>query len=289
MEIARSMAQAYPSVPVATQQELAQARATWIQYAQAWGALELEQKQEFVYFVLAIYAGEEDAAQALGLNAGGGRKWLRRRRHLWRVQAHQSKLRGLGLLGVGGLRGLHVRGRVRLRGLQPDDQKLRLQPMTPPARRPGALRRIVSGGQTGVDRAALDAALAADFPCGGWCPRGRKAEDGPIPARYPLRETSSDVTIERTRRNAEESDATLILTLGRTDRGTRATARHLDVIGKPHLAIDPGREPDPARVMRWLVEGGVGTLNLAGPRESRAPGIQAAARAYLDRLLAATI
>ena len=72
MEIARSMAQAYPSVPVATQQELAQARATWTQYAQAWGTLALEQKQEFVYFVLAIYAGEEAAAQALGLNAGGG-------------------------------------------------------------------------------------------------------------------------------------------------------------------------------------------------------------------------
>ena len=161
--------------------------------------------------------------------------------------------------------------------------------MTPPARRPGTLRRIVSGGQTGVDRAALDAALAADFPCGGWCPRGRKAEDGPIPSRYPLRETASDATIERTRRNAEESDATLILTLGRMDRGTRATARHLDAIGKPHLAIDLGREPDPARVMRWLAEEGVGTLNLAGPRETSAPGIHAAARAYLDRLLAAAM
>lgn len=72
MEIAQRMAQAYPSVPVETQQELAQARALWTQYARAWGTLALEQKQEFVYFVLSVYAGEEAAAQALGLNAGGG-------------------------------------------------------------------------------------------------------------------------------------------------------------------------------------------------------------------------
>lgn len=161
--------------------------------------------------------------------------------------------------------------------------------MTRLERFPGTLRRIVSGGQTGVDRAALDAALAAGFPCGGWCPKGRKAEDGPIPARYPLRETASATTLERTRQNAEESDATLILTLGSMDRGTRATARHLDAFGKPYLTIDLGREPAPARVLCWLAEEGISTLNLAGPRESRAPGIHAAARAYLDRLLAAAI
>ena len=162
--------------------------------------------------------------------------------------------------------------------------------MTPPGpaptRGPATLRRFVSGGQTGVDRAALDAALGAGFPCGGWCPKGRKAEDGPIPERYPLRETPSDAYIERTRRNAEASDATLILTLGRMDRGTRATARHLDAIGHPYLLVDLGLEADPARVVGWLAKESVSTLNLAGPRESRAPGIHAAARAFLDRLLA---
>ena len=77
------------------------------------------------------------------------------------------------------------------------------------------LRRIVSGGQTGVDRAALDVGLAWGLPIGGWCPRGRTAEDGPIPARYPLRETESAKYDVRTRRNVRDSDGTLILTARR--------------------------------------------------------------------------
>ena len=76
------------------------------------------------------------------------------------------------------------------------------------------VRQIISGGQTGVDRAALDVALDAGLPCGGWCPRGRRAEDGPIVAQYPLMETDSPDYQMRTRRNVEDADATLILTLG---------------------------------------------------------------------------
>src|SRR5947199_5509021 len=82
---------------------------------------------------------------------------------------------------------------------------------------------IVSGGQTGVDRAALDVALELGLPCGGWCPRGRRAEDGPIPAHYPLCETRSPIYPVRARWNVRDSDATLILTRGRADRGTALT------------------------------------------------------------------
>ncbi|MEZ6054758.1 MAG: putative molybdenum carrier protein, partial [Planctomycetaceae bacterium] len=82
---------------------------------------------------------------------------------------------------------------------------------------------IVSGGQTGVDRAALDVGLDLDLPCGGWCPRGRKAEDGPIDERYPLKETESAKYDVRTRRNVRDSDGTLVLTVGDPIGGTALT------------------------------------------------------------------
>ena len=85
------------------------------------------------------------------------------------------------------------------------------------------VERIVSGGQTGVDRAALDVAIELGVPCGGWCPRGRKAEDGPIAARYPLRETNSVSYRVRTERNVRESDGVLILTWGPPREGTALT------------------------------------------------------------------
>jgi predicted Rossmann-fold nucleotide-binding protein len=74
------------------------------------------------------------------------------------------------------------------------------------------IKRIISGGQTGVDRAALDVALELGIPCGGWCPKGRLAEDGSIDLRYPLKETNSSEYRERTEKNVEDSDGTLILT-----------------------------------------------------------------------------
>lgn len=84
--------------------------------------------------------------------------------------------------------------------------------------------RIVSGGQTGVDRAALDVALTLGLPCGGFCPRGRRAEDGPIAPEYPLVETPTDDYAERTLRNVRSTDATLLLVDGAMDPGTRLTA-----------------------------------------------------------------
>jgi hypothetical protein len=145
--------------------------------------------------------------------------------------------------------------------------------------------KIVSGGQTGVDRGALDAAIALDIPHGGWCPNGRKAEDGRIPDRYQLRETDSPEYFVRTQQNVLDSDATLILTRGRISGGTELTLRLAERHRRPRLVVDLDSSPDPAEVRRWLEEHRVETLNVAGPRESQNPGISDMAREFLVRLL----
>lgn len=150
-----------------------------------------------------------------------------------------------------------------------------------------ALMRIVSGGQSGVDRAALDAALAIGLPIGGWCPAGRWAEDGPIDARYPLLETASDDPAERTRLNIRDSDATLILAPGgRADGipdGTALTEAEAPRLGRPFLTLDPS--PDTLETaVDWLARYAVHTLNVGGPRESSVPGIYARAYAFLTQL-----
>ena len=127
---------------------------------------------------------------------------------------------------------------------------------------------IISGGQTGVDRAALDAALELGIPCGGWCPKGRKAEDGPIPERYPLKETDSSSYPVRTEMNVRDSDGTLILTWGRPTGGTALTIRLARRHGKPCLVVDLKKPPDPSSLRAWLEKKQIGVLNVAGPRES---------------------
>ncbi|MBI5015831.1 MAG: putative molybdenum carrier protein [Deltaproteobacteria bacterium] len=148
-----------------------------------------------------------------------------------------------------------------------------------------AIERIVSGGQTGVDRAALDAALSLEIPCGGWCPRGRRAEDGPIPARYPLRETPTARYSERTEWNVRDSDGTLVLHRGRLGRGTQLTLRMAAASARPLLVLDLSESPDPAQVGRWAIARGVRVLNVAGPRESDAPGLHGEAARFLTEAL----
>lgn len=147
------------------------------------------------------------------------------------------------------------------------------------------VEKIVSGGQTGVDRAALDVALAADYQCGGWCPKGRRAMDGRIPARYPLRETESADYRERTEWNVRDSDATLVLTRKPLRGGTAYTVLLAKRMAKPHVIVDLTSPTDPAKIRAWLLAHHVHTLNVAGPREQSAPGIYAAAVAYLEELL----
>jgi hypothetical protein len=148
--------------------------------------------------------------------------------------------------------------------------------------------RIVSGGQTGVDRGALDAALSSDAPAGGWCPAGRRAEDGRIPARYPLRETAAGGYAERTARNVADSDGTLVLTFGAPRGGTAFTVRCCEDAGRALLIIDaasvtPDRAADLAA--RFVREHGLRALNIAGPRESEAPGARDYAFAAVRTLL----
>jgi hypothetical protein len=149
---------------------------------------------------------------------------------------------------------------------------------------PTRIERLVSGGQTGVDRGALDAALDLGIPHGGWCPRGRAAEDGVIPARYQLRETESPQYPVRTEQNVIDSDGTLVLTIGAPSGGTAYTVDMARRHAKPLLVIDLDAL-DPEAIMSWLRGEEIAVLNVAGPRESKRPGIAARVRACLRELL----
>jgi hypothetical protein len=145
--------------------------------------------------------------------------------------------------------------------------------------------KIVSGGQTGVDRAALDVALELGIPCGGWCPHGRRAEDGPIDQRYPLRETEAVVYPVRTRWNVRDSDGTLILTRGQPDRGTALTRDIAERLGKPLMVVDLNETVRADVLRKWVEHHRIGVLNVAGPRESSRPGIYVEAHDMLRRWL----
>jgi hypothetical protein len=147
------------------------------------------------------------------------------------------------------------------------------------------LQKIVSGGQTGVDRAALDAALAHDVSAGGWCPKGRRAEDGPIPERYPLEETPSEAYEQRTAWNVRDSDGTLIITDGTLEGGTALTMREATRQGRAVLHVRTS-DPVPVEMIRaWGEDHDVRVLNVAGPRAGEVDGIYDRARAILDGFL----
>jgi hypothetical protein len=137
-----------------------------------------------------------------------------------------------------------------------------------------AMLKIVSGGQTGVDRAALDAAIKAGVAYGGWCPAGRRAEDGAIPARYDLAETPSDDYSERTEWNVRDSDGTLIvLPDGVASAGTALTKNLCDKYTRPVIVVSLLDLDNVSRLEDWMRTQHIKTLNIAGPRESESPGI----------------
>jgi hypothetical protein len=147
------------------------------------------------------------------------------------------------------------------------------------------LTKVISGGQTGVDRAGLDSAHQAGILIGGYCPKGRKAEDGTIPERYPLEELTSAQYTVRTEKNVTESDGTLILNKGVLSTGTRLTHEYTVKHGKPHLIVQLEEPIDPADVMLWIRGENIHILNIAGPRESKVPeGIYNDALLYLNQV-----
>lgn len=148
--------------------------------------------------------------------------------------------------------------------------------------------RIVSGGQTGADRAALDAARGLGCPYGGWLPAGRKTEEGPLPPCYQLREIHSGSYRERTEQNVIDSDGTLIVSHGTLAGGSLLTRQLAQKHGRPHLHVDLDTlSPDEALMATaaWIRQKKIGVLNVAGPRASGDPAIYAAVKSLVTELL----
>ncbi len=156
--------------------------------------------------------------------------------------------------------------------------------------------QVVSGGQTGVDRAALDAAIHIGIAHGGWCPKGRRAEDGRIADVYLLRETESRNYAVRTEQNVIDSDATLVLYRQILSGGTELTVKFANRHRRRCHMVDLGGfeqwdqdqlEHSIESAKNWIVDNGIRVLNVAGPRESTSRGIGKAAEAFLVRLFEA--
>ncbi|HEX4086999.1 MAG TPA: putative molybdenum carrier protein [Chthoniobacteraceae bacterium] len=134
--------------------------------------------------------------------------------------------------------------------------------------------KIISGGQTGVDRAALDAALALWAECGGWCPAGRFDEDGTIPERYPVKELKEGGYKQRTIQNIADADGTLIFYFGELEGGTEETVYRCIKLRRPYKLIDGSEVSVPRAVTiarEWIWKREIRTLNVAGPRASKYP------------------
>ena len=148
------------------------------------------------------------------------------------------------------------------------------------------IAKIVSGGQTGADRGGLDAAIYCELPYGGWVPKGRRAEDGTVPADYgDLRETGSPDYLARTEANVVDSDATLVLACGLPKGGSMRTCAFAQKHSRPHFVVNLAADRKTATdlIVDWLASMPLreGVLNVAGSRESKVPGIQAATQAVL--------
>jgi len=149
--------------------------------------------------------------------------------------------------------------------------------------------QIVSGGQTGADRAGLDWAIENRIPHGGWCPKGRRAEDGPISERYLLQETPSDDYAQRTEWNVRDSDGTVIFSISRKLKGgSKTTLEFARKLQRPvlHLSKEGAREPPEKELLHFLKNHSIKTLNIAGPRSEEEAEVGSFVREILDRAFA---
>ena len=146
------------------------------------------------------------------------------------------------------------------------------------------VNKIISGGQTGADIAALDSAIKRGIPHGGWIPKGRKTEAGALPKKYKLKETLSPEYRQRTKKNVKNSDATLILTDRSLSGGTKLTYDLAKKLNKPVWVCFLGKNESVKKVIKWLDDNDIEVLNIAGPRASHSPRIYKKAANFLSRL-----
>ena len=147
-----------------------------------------------------------------------------------------------------------------------------------------------TGGQTGVDRAVLDFCLENQMQIGGWCPAGRKAEDGTIPTHYPLDALEGVGYGERTESNVRDSDGTLILHLGNISGGTQLTAECCRKLGKPSLSLNlrsVDKEAQVEKLLEFMVSEKIRELNVAGPQASEESEAYGKTRIFLRLFLSA--
>lgn len=148
------------------------------------------------------------------------------------------------------------------------------------------ITKIISGGQTGVDRAALDFAIRRGIPHGGYCPKGRRSESGRISDKYNLTETSSSDYPMRTAMNVQHSDGTLIITRGTPKGGTKLTINNCIERKKPRFLVNLQHKLNAQEFADWVRQNNIRTLNVAGPRESSISGIGKHAKQALETLFA---
>lgn len=147
------------------------------------------------------------------------------------------------------------------------------------------IKKVISGGQTGVDQAALDVAIKLGIPHGGWVPKGRKTEDGVLPDKYQLKEMPDSSYARRTERNVVDADGTLIVSHGRLVGGSEYTRKMALKHGRPYLHVDLTRVSAfdaSQKISAWIADNAIDTLNVAGPRASHDPRIYQATRDILE-------